>query len=105
MSISTASSPFQGFKDENEGHISRHYLMLTQKLNQIRIACSGGRYPLEIATNEKESWDDTENNEGAGKKRKKTKETVYSEFAFTAKLKALVKDLLATREENPTCQC
>ena len=81
--------------------------MLTQKLNQIRIASAGGRYPLNI---ENDDDDDSleQNRDGMeddqANKKKKRKETVYSDFVFEAKLQALLKDLLAAREEDPTCR-
>ena len=75
--------------------------MLTQKLNQIRIASAGGRYPLNVPEDEKETVE--ESNDVKGKK-KTPKEIVYSDFAFEGKLKVLLKDLLAAREEDPTCK-
>ena len=42
-----AASFYRDFKVGCGGKVSSNIFLLTQKLNQIRIACSGGRYPLE----------------------------------------------------------
>jgi hypothetical protein len=91
-----ARSFYSIFKGENRDQPSRHCLMLNQKLQQTRIACSGGRYPLEA-----ENSEDEEDEEVRRRKRKKTK---YSHFAFTSKLKTLIKELERIRDEDPSCK-
>jgi hypothetical protein len=60
---------------------------------------------LESMTDDDEGVDDEDEGDLANEgKKKKRKETKYSDFVFEAKLKALVKDLLAAREEDPTCK-
>jgi SNF2 family DNA or RNA helicase len=73
----------------------------------MRVACSGGKYPLEAVDNEdeddfeKEDEDDFEKEDA--KKRKKAT-VVYSDFAFTSKFKTLLKELENKRDKDPTCK-
>jgi hypothetical protein len=94
-------------KDEKKGPISRHFLALTQKLMPLRIACAGGRVPLDDVPTDAEKEDEDGNNdddesEDAPKKRKPKK---FSKFAFTSKLKTLVSELERLRTDDPTGTC
>ena len=87
----------RSFKAAN-GQIGNNYLKLTQKLIPLRIACAGGRVPLdEDAADVPADGDDDE----PKKKRMKT-EPRFSDFAFTAKAKALVSELESIRAKDKT---
>jgi hypothetical protein len=88
-------------KNQEKGPISRHFLALTQKLMPLRIACAGGRIPLDDVPTEPGEDDDDED-EDAPKKRKSRQ---FSKFAFTSKLKILVSELERLRTDDPTGTC
>jgi hypothetical protein len=105
----TARAYYQALKDREKGPISRHFLALTQKLMPLRIACAGGRVPLDDVPIETEEEDEEGNNddeddedEDAPKKKKPKK---FSKFAFTSKLKTLVSELERLRIDDPTGTC
>jgi SNF2-related domain len=106
-----ARSFYQQFKTEKHGCVSPYYLMLTQKLNQSRIACSGGHYPMDVEGEGKadhhaaEEEDDDELDPDKKSKRKKKKAgPVYSEFAFQSKFDTLIDELQTVRDQDPTCE-
>jgi hypothetical protein len=73
----------------------------------LRIACAGGRIPLDDAPTEPGEGDEDGNNdddedEDAPKKRKPKQ---FSKFAFTSKLKTLVSELERLRTDDPTGTC
>jgi hypothetical protein len=90
-------------KYQKKGPISRHFLALTQKLMPLRIACAGGRVPLDDVSTETEKEDNNDDeddeDEDAPKKKKPKK---FSKFAFTSKLKTLVSELERLRTDDPT---
>jgi SNF2 family DNA or RNA helicase len=106
-----AKSFYQCFKAERQGCVSAHYLMLTQKLNQSRIACSGGHYPLEDEDKTKEDThviDEEDNNLSDVKtKTMKTQKAgrKYAAFAFQSKFDTLINELQTTKDKDPTCEC
>ena len=81
------------FKRTHFRDLSKHYLKLSQKLTPMRVACSGGHFPLE-ADAENANEDDT-----APKKKSSKK---YSEFCFTSKFHVLVTELKRVRDEDPS---
>lgn len=115
---------YQSMKDKNVGaQLSRHFLKLTHMLKPIRIACAGGRIPLDgepksakgeddgenldndedddqDSENEDDTDDDESDDDGGGHKRKK-KTQLFSKHAFESKLKTLVAELEAIRNTDP----
>jgi SNF2 family DNA or RNA helicase len=85
---------FTDFKNSHGHNLGKHYLKITVKLKPIRMACAGGRIPLD------DEIDDEEDESEPRKKCKKVQN--YSDFAFTSKLNRLVKELVAAREGDPT---
>ena len=76
------------FKRTHFRDLSKHYLKLSQKLTPMRVACSGGHFPLEAdAVNATE--DDTTPKKKSSKK--------YSDFCFTSKFHVLVTELKRVR--------
>jgi SNF2 family DNA or RNA helicase len=111
---------YTNFKEENGDELSKHYLLLSQKLMPLRIAASGGRIPLDDEEGEKpdeegekpeeeekaeESADDIEGETPAPRKKKAKKEKRFSEFAYKSKLKVLLDELKRARDEDPRCKC
>lgn len=96
------------FKAEHGQTLSKHYLLLTQKLTPLRIAASGGRIPLEDEKEknpeggDNEAVDDSDDDEPAAPKKKKArKEKRFSEFAYRSKLNTLVTELKRARDKDP----
>jgi hypothetical protein len=106
--LDTAARDFYtSFKGQHGNTLSKHYLLLTQKLMPLRVAASGGRIPLDDEEEEKSSDTDKEvdidsddEESVAPKKKRAKKEKRYSEFAYTSKLKALVAELESARDED-----
>lgn len=114
--------------------VSKAFLRLTSALLPLRIACSGGHIPIEPSAvakadnenndetegldvdedkeeeedNETEDLDekeDTDENEDNPPSKAKLTKKKMSEYAYKSKLDRLIKELVAVREEDPTCRC
>jgi hypothetical protein len=83
----------------SKGHeLSKHYLALSQKLTPMRVACAGGKIPL----NETGEADESEGVDEDGELPKKAKkEKKYSDFGFRSKLDSLVAELELIRTSSP----
>ena len=120
---------YRDFRNSHSNLHGKFCLKLTQKLTPMRVACAGGKIPLEApasedAKEEEAASDDTEmkgeeatkaaaakdkeggdddssETEGTPRKREK-KEVIYSDFAFTAKVKTLIEELSAARDKDPS---
>ena len=111
----------------NRAKASKSWLKLSTRLIPLRIACAGGHVPLnsDAARNEVDDGDvdsdeekdfraedsqshedkDESDSEEEKVKAKKTKKAVQlSEYAYKSKLERLIKELVAVREEDPTCE-
>lgn len=113
---STAHDFYTSFKERKGHKLSKHYLLLTQKLMPLRIAASGGRIPLDdeeektpeadgeeeekVQDADGESDAESEDESPEPKKKKAKKEKRYSEFAYTSKLNALIAELESARDED-----
>ena len=98
-----ALSFYESFRERHRHDLSKYFLQLSQKLNPMRVACSGGRYPLDGTT------DDAEDNEGSDSdsesgKRSAKKNITYSDYEFTSKFNTLITELERIRDEDPTCK-
>jgi hypothetical protein len=110
--LDTAARDFYvNFKDEKGSTLSRHFLLLSQKLTPLRVAASGGHIPLEDekenedGENENEQKDgeeeDSDNETETKKKKARKKKTVkYSDFAYTSKFNTLVTELKHIRDNE-----
>jgi hypothetical protein len=81
--------------------ITKHYLKISSILTRLRVACAGGKYPIDIDPPPEET--DEDENEGAKLKKttsKRPKE--YSTFVFTSKFKVLIAELERIRDEDPS---
>jgi hypothetical protein len=118
---------YTGFKESKGHELSKHYLLLSQKLVPLRIAASGGRIPLDdeaekapeveeeedeekseeeggdaaAAAVDEEAAEDSEDETPAPKKKKAKKEQRFSEFAYKSKLDALIAELETARDDDP----
>jgi SNF2 family DNA or RNA helicase len=90
-----AKTFYLNFRDAHSHDLSCHYLKLSQILTPMRVACSGGAYPLNV-----ESKDEDEDEDDQPRKIKKVVE--YSDFALTSKFKVLLSELERIRDEDPT---
>lgn len=81
---------------------SRAWLKLTTSLLPVRIACAGGRVPLD-ANISAESEDDNDSHEISARDKKMKKTVSLSEYAYKSKLIRLVKELEKIRDKEPTC--
>ena len=110
------------FRLANKKQMSKYFLKVSSKLLPLRIACSGGKYPIcDYSDGDEENGDgdgdaedvvDEQNvdgndgEEGGGKvKKKKSKETVYSKFSFNTKFNILLEELQKIRDKEPDCKC
>ena len=95
-----ALSFYDNFRSSHRHDLSRFFLKLTQKLNPMRGACSGGRYPLEDSTVDSDGDESVESSEN----RRPKKTLKYSEFEFTSKFRTLISELERIRDEDSTCK-
>jgi len=92
-------------------------LKISSKLTPLRIACSGGKYPLntEISDDEDDMGEgtdsmntDADNEDGEDRKKAaknhSTTATTYSKFVFKSKFQALLKQLKKIRDDEPDCK-
>ncbi|CAB9505789.1 regulator of chromatin subfamily A member 3-like 1 [Seminavis robusta] len=83
--------------------LSKYYVRLQAKLMQTRIACAGGKYPLDDVENVEgaieDEDEDSDEEEGKSKKKAQVK---YSDFAFKSKCKRLIQELKHARDNDPT---
>jgi hypothetical protein len=113
---------YQSFKKKNAKNIGRHYLLLSQKLLPLRIACTGGHVPIENESDdddeddddddeedkvdddddddgkdgedeEKDDTMDTDDQEESKSRKEKKKPQAISKYAFTSKLDKLIEEL------------
>lgn len=85
---------YLNFRLKHLSKMSSHFLKVSSKLTSLRIACSGGRYPLlDVDT-------DDDDNENA----KQRKAPVYSNFVFESKLNTLLVHLKKYRDNEPECK-
>jgi hypothetical protein len=100
----TALDFYTKFRAQHEKDLSKYYLKLSQKLTPMRVACSGGKYPLEDINEEENTDNDASDEEMDDEPRKKKKQVIYSDYAFTSKFKVLLSELERIRDEDPTCK-
>jgi len=84
-----AQSFYLDFRASHATKMSSHFLKVSQKLTPLRVACSGGKYPLEDETQQDKSDEE-----------KKPSPKVYSDFAFTSKFRVLLKELESIRDTD-----
>jgi hypothetical protein len=82
----------------DRGMVSRSWMKLTASLLPMRIACSGGRLPLETKKKEIEQEGDEVVVE------KSHSEAEPSRHAFSSKLKRLIEELEIVRDTEPKCK-
>ena len=75
--------------------ISKHFLKISSKLTPLRIACSGGNYPID---SQKLEEDELEQDKITNRS---TKLITYSNFAFQSKFKTLLARLEKIRDTEP----
>ena len=80
---------YLNFRASHSTTMSSHFLKVSQKLTPLRVACSGGKYPLENETQQDDSDEE-----------KKPSPKVYSDFAFTSKFRVLLKELESIRDTD-----
>jgi hypothetical protein len=68
----------------------------------LRIACAGGRIPLDDVPTETDEDDEDGNDDDEDEDAPKRKPKKLSKFAFTSKLKTLVSELERLRTDDPT---
>jgi hypothetical protein len=71
---------YRKFKNGNGHMLSKHYLLLTQKLIPLRIPASGGRVPIDGGGDNVEDVQHADDDDSL-KKKKEKKEQRFSEFA------------------------
>mmetsp|Transcript_23273 Transcript_23273/g.55031 ORF Transcript_23273/g.55031 Transcript_23273/m.55031 type:complete len:1470 (-) Transcript_23273:218-4627(-) len=87
------------FRSANLNEMSKHFLMISSKLTPLRIACSGGRYPITSDNLMKEDILDGNTSEAVGSNG--PEKPVFSKFVFKSKFKALLAELKKIRDDEP----
>ena len=82
------------------GEIGRAYLKLTQKLTPLRVACAGGRIPLDDNSGAGNNEEDDGSGDDDEPKKRKKKVQAFSDFSFTSKLNTLIKELQDIRAKD-----
>ena len=103
----TALDFYKNFRATNhKSNLGKHYLKLTQKLTPMRVACAGGKIPLDDVALDEAVLDDADEEKSDQETQKKKGKTVkqYSEFVFKSKLNKLVEELKAARDKDPSCK-
>lgn len=82
--------------------MSKHFLKVSSALSPLRVACSGGKYPLEGEKKDIDKDDDDTDMEDddVQKKKKVLSAKLYSEFAFTSKFRVLLEKLETIRDTD-----
>ena len=81
------------FRAQHQKKMSTHFLKISSKLTPLRIACSGGRYPLDSCKPEEDGMD-----------RPRNVVRKYSNFVFESKFKVLLAKLEKIRDTEPDCK-
>ena len=98
------------FRSANLSKMSKHFLKISSRLTSLRVACSGGNYPLYLEDQNQEDDKDTAimgvNTDGDEnmEKKKTKKNTVYSKFVFKSKFKTLLAELESIKTKEPDCK-
>jgi len=90
------------FRANHLSDMSTHFLKVSSALGPLRVACSGGKYPLEEEKRSiDEDDDDTDMEDDVDQKKKKVPSAkLYSEFAFTSKFRVLLEKLETIRDTD-----
>ena len=91
---------YTSFKARYPKKVGRAFLKLSAKLKPIRIACAGGRIPLDEPDDKDGAQEDEDEEEADKKKRKEIK---YSKFVFKSKFNKLIA-LLKDARQDPTAK-
>lgn len=95
---------YVGFRARHFKTITKYFLKLSQKLTPLRVACSGGNYPIS-GFDDDDDGDATEADDvDQTTQKKKKKEVKYSNFAFTSKFNVLLAELERIRDDDPSCK-
>jgi hypothetical protein len=89
------------FRATHGADITKHYLKISSKLTPLRVACAGGKYPINNAP-QPESADDDMSEDEATKKRTTKRPKEYSKFVFESKFQYLIGALEKIRDEDPS---
>ena len=89
------------FRASHYAEITKHYLKISSKLMPLRVACAGGKYPINTAPQPEQADDDMADEETTKQKSiKRPKE--YSKFIFESKFQCLIEELEEIRDEDPS---
>lgn len=95
---------YLSFRAQHASTMSKYFLKVSQKLTPLRVACSGGKYPLEdedkINDHDTDMEDNDSDDEDQKKKKKKPAVKIYSEFAFKSKFRFLLQELESIRDND-----
>jgi hypothetical protein len=104
----TALKFYRNFRRRHLKTLSKHFLKLSAKLNQLRVACAGGYVPLlenddTDGMDQEDEHSDDELELDVTPKKKCKKVVQFSDFAFKAKFRKLIEELEYARDNDPTC--
>ena len=89
------------FRAIHGADITKHYLKISSKLMPLRVACAGGKYPINTAP-QPEPVDDDMIEDETTKQRATKRPKEYSKFIFESKFQCLIEELEEIRDEDPS---
>ena len=92
------------FRAIHGADITKHYLKISSKLMPLRVACAGGKYPINTAP-QPEPVDDDMIEDETTKPRAPKRPKEYSKFIFESKFQYLIEELEEIRDEDPSSKC
>ena len=92
------------FRASHYAEITKHYLKISSKLMPLRVACAGGKYPINTAP-QSEPVDDNMADDETTKQKSIKRPKEYSKFIFESKFQYLIEELEKIRDEDPSSKC
>jgi hypothetical protein len=89
------------FRDIHGADITKHYFKVSSKLMPLRVACAGGKYPINPAP-QSEPADDAMADDETTKQKSIKRPKEYSKFIFESKFQYLIKELEKIRDKDPS---
>ena len=96
---------YLNFRAMHTKDLTSHFLTVSQQLLPMRVASSGGKYPIETKIDEDGNKDENDTNMEDNDAKKKSAVKEYSKFAFTSKFRVLLSELESIRDSDSSCAC
>jgi SNF2 family DNA or RNA helicase len=105
----SAQSFYLDFRRRHIADMSKHFLKVSAKLLPLRVASSGGKYPISEANSDAHDDADSDGDDSdddieaapAARKKRSSAPVKYSDFVFKSKATLLLAELKKIRDEEP----